>query len=30
LQFLINLRTANSLKLTIPPSLSALADEIIE
>ena len=30
LQFLINLRTAKYLKLTIPPSLSALADEVIE
>jgi putative tryptophan/tyrosine transport system substrate-binding protein len=30
LPFLINLSTAKFLKLTIPPSLSALADEIVE
>jgi hypothetical protein len=29
-QFLINLRTAKLLQLTIPPPLSALADEVIE
>jgi putative tryptophan/tyrosine transport system substrate-binding protein len=29
-QFLINMRTAKLLQLTIPPSLSALADEVIE
>jgi putative ABC transport system substrate-binding protein len=29
-QFLINLRTAKLLQLTIPPSLSALANEVIE
>jgi len=29
-QFLINMRTAKLLQLTIPPPLSALADEVIE
>jgi putative tryptophan/tyrosine transport system substrate-binding protein len=30
LRFLINLGTANYLNLTVPASLSALADEVIE
>jgi ABC-type uncharacterized transport system substrate-binding protein len=30
LSFLINMRTAKLLQITIPPSLSALADEVIE
>jgi putative ABC transport system substrate-binding protein len=30
LSFLINLSTARLLKLTVPASLSALADEVIE
>ena len=29
-RFLINMRTAKLLQLTVPPSLSALADEVIE
>ena len=30
LSFLINIRTAKALQLTVPASLSALADEVIE
>ena len=29
-RFLINMRTAKLLQLTVPPSLSAVADEVIE